>query len=376
MDTLLMDVTKFERITKNPIEEIKTKVNRIVDTVNAKAGGLKLPKLVGNYGLGYCYGNVKTHKAGSPLRPIISQIPTPTYVIAKKLNELLTPFVPSRFSLSSAADFLDLLSNSDTNGVIASLDAESLFTHVPILRTINYILEEVYPENGVPKLDLPKAALKALLEVCTMEAPFVCPRGNMYRQIDGVAMGSPLGVLFANFFMGMVEKETLNCFKKPSIYARYIDDIFVKVDCKSELPLLKDILQEISGLNFTIEFSQENKLPFLDILVQQSPLYFKTSVYTKPTNPGLCLNGMSECPQRYKDSTIRAFIRRALTHSSSWSATYLEIERATQVLVNNGYPNKEINKIIKHEIDKWYLQHNATNKEGERIKIFYKTFMH
>ncbi|XP_076069484.1 uncharacterized protein LOC143041466 [Oratosquilla oratoria] len=289
----------------------------------------QLRRTVGNYGLGYCYGNVKTHKAGSPLRPIISQIPTPTYVIAKKLNELLTPFVPSRFSLSSAADFLDLLSNSDTNGVIASLDAESLFTHVPILRTINYILEEVYPENGVPKLDLPKAALKALLEICTMEAPFVCPRGNMFRQIDGVAMGSPL-----------------------------------------------DILQEISGLNFTIEFSQENKLPFLDILVQQSPLYFKTSVYTKPTNPGLCLNGMSECPQRYKDSTIRAFIRRALTHSSSWSATHLEIERSTQVLVNNGYPNEEINKIIKHEIDKWYLQHNATIKEGERIKIFYKAFIH
>ncbi|XP_076043735.1 uncharacterized protein LOC143026840 [Oratosquilla oratoria] len=162
----------------------------------------------------------------------------------------------NKCSLSSAADFLDLLSNSDTNGVIASLDAESLFSHVPILRTINYILEEVYPENSVPKLDLPKAALKALLEICTMEVPFVCPRGNMYRQIDGLAMGSPLGVLFANIFMGMVEKETFNCFKKPSIYARYIDNIFVKVDCKSELPLLKDILQEISGLNFTIEFSQ------------------------------------------------------------------------------------------------------------------------
>ncbi|XP_076039428.1 uncharacterized protein LOC143024502 [Oratosquilla oratoria] len=252
MDTLLMDVTKFERITRNPMEEIKTKVNRIVETFNAKAGVLKLPKLVGNYGLGYCYGNVKTHKAGYPLRSIISQITTPTYLIAKKLNELLTPFVLSRFILSSAADFLDLLSNSDTNGVIALLDAESLFTNVPILRTINYILEEIYPENGAPKLDLPKAPLKALLEICTMEAPFVCSQGNMYRQIDGVAMGTPLGVLFANFFMGMLEKEVFKCFKKPSIYARYTDDIFVKVDYKSELTPLKDILQEISELNFTV----------------------------------------------------------------------------------------------------------------------------
>ncbi|XP_076062487.1 uncharacterized protein LOC143037815 [Oratosquilla oratoria] len=122
----------------------------------------------------------------------------------------------------------------------------------------------------------------------------------MYRQIDGVAMGSPLSVLFANFFMGTVEKGVFNCFEKPSIYARYIDDIIVKVDYKANLTNSKYVLPEISGLSFTIEFSQENNLPFLDILVQQGYSYFKTSVYTKPINPGLCLNGMSECPQRYK----------------------------------------------------------------------------
>ncbi|KAK3887820.1 hypothetical protein Pcinc_008099 [Petrolisthes cinctipes] len=37
-----------------------------------------LLKLIGDYGLGYCCGNVKAHTPGNKLRLIISQIPTPT----------------------------------------------------------------------------------------------------------------------------------------------------------------------------------------------------------------------------------------------------------------------------------------------------------
>ena len=150
IDNILSDETKFERITRNPIQDLTSRTNKIINSINAKSGGLKFQRLTGNYGLGYCYGNVKTHKPGNPLRPIISQIPTPTYNLAKKLNSLLTPFIPSENSLSSAADFLDLLKVSDGRGTIASLDVESLFTNVPVDRTIDYILEEVYPEGQQP----------------------------------------------------------------------------------------------------------------------------------------------------------------------------------------------------------------------------------
>ena len=38
-------------------------------------------------------------------------------------------------------------------------------------------------------------------------------------------MGSPLGALLANFFMGTVEEEIFRKIKKPHICCRYIDDI-------------------------------------------------------------------------------------------------------------------------------------------------------
>ncbi|XP_076030438.1 uncharacterized protein LOC143018738 [Oratosquilla oratoria] len=165
IDSILKDESKFLEISRNPTEEIKRRANKIIEKVNAKAGGLKLPKLVGDFGLGYCYGNVKIHKNNNPLRPIISQIPTPTYQIAKKLNEWLTPFVPKDYTLSSAADFLHLLHNSNADGVIASLDVESLFTNIDVDRTINFIIDEIYPAEGSPKLDIPETALRTLLEM-------------------------------------------------------------------------------------------------------------------------------------------------------------------------------------------------------------------
>ena len=377
IDNLLADPSKFKKISRNPIEALKTKINKTIDCINALQGGIKFQKLIGEYQPGYCYGNVKTHKNNNPLRPIISQIPTPTYHLAKKLNALLTPFTPTDYSINSPADFLTILKGCREEGNIASLDVESLFTNVPVDRTISYIIQEIYPPASPAKLNIPKHHLQQLLEICTKEAPFRCPKGNLYKQIDGVAMGSPLGVLFANFFMGMVERETFRQINKPSIYVRYIDDIFVLTKNQCELTTLKNKLQNVSGLTFTMENSTDDKLPFLDVMVSKmNPCNFKTSVYTKPTNPGLCLNGNSECPQRYKTSTINAYVRRALSHCSDWNSTHTELERATQVLINNGYSNKEVQKTINRQMEKWYQNDtNPDKNEANKINIFYRNTM-
>ena len=162
----------------------------------------------------------------------------------------------------------------------------------------------------------------------------------MYCQDDGVAMGSPLGVLFANFFMGTIEATALQQ-NRPSIYCRYTD-IFVRVRNLDKLQALKKRLTDASGLNFTYEESRDGSLSFLDILVTARDVGFTTTVYIKQTNQGLCLNGDSECPQRYLRSTINAYVRRALSHCTPWESTHKELERLTQVLVHNGYKNSDV----------------------------------
>lgn len=286
---------------------------------------------------------------------------------------LLTPYVPSTFLLQSASDFLDILKTSNSKGVIASLNVESQFTNVPVDRTIDLIIQRIYYNDSTPALDMPEAALRELLEWCTKEAPFICPRGNKFRQIDGVAMGSPLEVLLANFFMGSIEEEVSKETEKPDIYCRYIDDIFIKTKNQAEIEQLRHRLQQASGLNFTTENSVNGSMPFLNILVKQTGESFNTEVYVKTTNPGHCLNGRSECPQRYKDSTIGARIRRALTHCSTWKQVHQEIERSTQVLVKNGHREIDIFRQTKKILNNWYNA-NVTTTKDNNIILFYRAF--
>ena len=186
-------------------------------------------------------------------------------------------------------------------------------------------------------------------------------------------MGSPLGVLFANFFMGSIENQVFAERRKPAIYCRYIDDIFIQVKDGQELEELRQHLQDMSGLRFTVEESNNGTMPFLDVLVKQQETTYSTSVYVKASNQGHCLNGDSECPQRYKDSTIGAYIRRALTHCSTWTQVHQEIDRASQVLSNNGFGNNDIQRVTKKIIDNWYKD-NSENQQGQEIiKVFYRS---
>ena len=102
-----------------------------------------------------------------------------------------------------------------------------------------------------------------------------------------------------------------------------------------------------------------------------------TSVYRKPTNIGLCLNGQSECPDRYKISVISTYVRRALTHCSTWAETHRELEYVHQTLINNGYTNKDIEKHTKNILDRWYQDTDDDESQDKRpINIFYRGYFH
>ena len=309
---LLRDGSKFQKITKNPCDNIKSKINNLIDRAQTETGRtIGLNKIIGDYSPGYIYGNVKTHKPGETLRPIISQVTTPTYRTAKQLDKLIKRYLPQGKMLRSSTEFVELLHGKNYTGNLFSLDVESLFTNVPLQRTVNIILDKVYHHPTLPPPVIPKHILRELLLICTTEVPFRDMDGKMYVQCDGVSMGSPLGPTFANFFMAEVENRALTDITLP-LYCRYIDDIFLICD-EGTLRQLQSEMMTISGMNFTIEKAVSNKLPFLNVLVDATENQVKTTVYRKPTDVGRCLNAVSECPDRYKVSVIKGFIFCAKT---------------------------------------------------------------
>ena len=100
---------------------------------------------------------------------------------------------------------------------------------------------------------------------------------SIYLQIEGVAIGSPLGPSFAKFYMGYLEEQTFA--NKLPIYTMYIDYIFVWYKTPNDLNKLKNIFEENSILKFTFEKCTGNKLSFLDVQVKNCNNYFHTQVY-------------------------------------------------------------------------------------------------
>ena len=110
---------------------------------------------------------------------------------------------------------------------------------------------------------------------------------KMYKQFDGVAMGSPRGPALANIFVGYQEEKLFIDNNQPLIYFRYVDDTFSvfedEFNCNQFLKKLNSLHQ---SLTFIHEKEVNGKLPFLNVLVEKSNSKFLTSVYRKPSFSG------------------------------------------------------------------------------------------
>ena len=80
--------------------------------------------------------------------------------------------------------------------VMCSLDVDSLFTKIPIDETINVRTNIVYSEQDVMQ-GINKEEFRSLLSLTAKETYFIFNE-SLYKQKDGVAVGSELGPTLAN----------------------------------------------------------------------------------------------------------------------------------------------------------------------------------
>ena len=91
---------------------------------------------------------------------------------------------------------------------MVSFELESLFTNIPLDETINICVDRLYTRKKKVR-GLLKRHFKQLLTLATKSSCFLF-NGVYYSQLDGVAMGSPLGPTLANLFLAYHEEKWLN----------------------------------------------------------------------------------------------------------------------------------------------------------------------
>ena len=185
-----------------------------------------------------------------------------------------------------------------------------LFTNIPLQETIKNCVNNLF-SNKFYSGKLSRKDLYELLKLATTESSFIFDN-KLYKRIDGVAMGSPLGPTLANAFLCHYEKIWLNeCPSqlKPVVYKHYVDNIFVLFKFKEYLKLfVKYMNSKHRNIKFTFETEDSNNFSFLDIKITGENKRFVTSIFCKFTFSRVFTNYNSFISDTYKIGLVHSLM--------------------------------------------------------------------
>ena len=354
MSHLFEDRSKFRILQDDPTN---TRFNSLQDFLRKlrKRGEIDeeefkamFPK---NAKIGRAHGTAKVHKEFEripPLRPIVDTIGSTHYGVGKFITKLLNPLTQNQYALKDsfdAADKIRAIPNHlyDEGYQLVSFDVKSLFTNVPLNKTIEVILDRVYNKKLI-ETNLKKRTLKKLiLDTCSKTA-FLC-NNVIYEQKDGVSMGASLGPVLANIIMTELERavvDKLIANGTIKFYARYVDDTLLLVKPEKVDEILSEFNKFHRYLEFTVDKFEDCVPHFLDLDIQRDGI----SIYRKETHTAQFVHFDSYTKWGHKIAWIRSLVNRAKKLCSP-SKLADEIRCIQKFASYNGFPKWTAKRIIK-----------------------------
>ena len=334
-----MSIKEEERI--NDILQELLDTHEIDETLfeDMKSMGGQLPKL---------YGLAKVHKPNVPVRPVLSMPGSPYYKIAEKVTKWLSMVPESKINCSTKKTVDQLKDVTlDTDEVVISFDVSSLYTNVPVNEAIEEAADRLY-SGDFPTPPVSKVTFITLTKLSTTNV-ILSTHDGLYRQIDGLAMGSQPAPPLANIWLSKFEPDIKDDAK---IFGRYMDDIQRTIKAEMIETKLHAMNALHPNLKFTIEVEQEGRLLFLDICILHVDSHLHSTWYTKPTDTGLVMNFHALALKRYKKSVVEGLVCRVYRACSHWKYFDASLDKAKDMLERNQYLPQFYDPIIKATIEK------------------------
>ena len=139
-----------------------------------------------------------------------SDIGTAEYCLAKYLDTVIKPCIKTNHTVCSTSEFIEKLQsfnlkNGDYSG---SFDLCSLYTNNSLEETIKLVAEKAFSSSSA---NVPPFSKKTFIKFLTFVTSGMFPYNKrLYKQINGVAMGSSLGPFLANFSLYIVSSIKLS----------------------------------------------------------------------------------------------------------------------------------------------------------------------
>ena len=369
-------VSTYQPIHTNPTKKLdKTTGDLIKHTMKDKVPDKHIHAIIPRESrTAEFYGLPKTHKPNNPLRPIVSACGDPldklTWMLERIISQLLI-FVPAH--LTNTFDYLNRLKTRYPSGfpkgtIAFTVDVNNLYGNIPTAEAIESTIKMLKTHvNRIDLYGLTIPDIQSLLEHC-LNNNYLRFGKKIYKQTEGIAMGSRIAPPLAILFMHTVESLILSAdTPQPITYFRYIDDVIgLWTHGKESLDKYFKFINEFHpSIKFSIERSDQSEnhqIPFLDTLLTVQPSgKYTTELYIKPMAAPIILSFNSAHPMQTKRSILHSQSLRAIRLGSNMAAKKRGLQKITKLFQSNGYPLALINR-IQHSVLYKPHQHTSQNK--------------
>ncbi|XP_036317494.1 uncharacterized protein LOC118732468, partial [Rhagoletis pomonella] len=168
----------------------------------------------------------KTHKPGTPMRPIINYKSAPGYRLSKHLKTVLKDSLDLRnkYTITNTTELIEKMKSLkiNENTKFVSFDIKDLYPSIPTIETIKTVQEILM---GKMKREAVTEIINALK--VTLKQNYFRFNNKIYKQINGLGMGNPTSAILMEVFMQTLEEKymkNLSTNLGVKFYARYVDD--------------------------------------------------------------------------------------------------------------------------------------------------------
>lgn len=251
-----------------------------------------------------------------PGRPIISDCSSESYHVAEYIDSFLQPF--STLHASYVKDTIDFLSKLKAirckpGSLLITMDVESMYTNINNEAGLEAVRTAFASE---PSSSRPDEHILQLLELGLKNNDFEF-NNEIFLQTSGTAMGKKFAPAYANIFMANWESEALKkCYQKPTMYLRYLDDIFLIWDHGEDnfWNFFNILNSHDPSIKLTARVEKES-IDFLDVTTFKSDSlletgHLDTKVFFKPTDTHQLLHKASYHPKHTFPGLIKSQITR------------------------------------------------------------------
>ncbi|XP_072357570.1 uncharacterized protein [Scyliorhinus torazame] len=334
----------YRQLPADPTKEHIRQLNRLIQTLDPDLQSTLRAFIPRTPRIGDLYCLPKIHKANTPGRPIVSGNGTLCENLSGYIEGILKSIVQG--TLSFCRDTTDFLQKLSTHGPVepgtflVTMDVSARYTSIPHDDGIAATASVLNTDN----CQSPDAILQLIRFI--LDHNVFTFDNKFFIQTHGTAMGTKFAPQYANIFMHKFEQDLLTAQDlQPTLYTRYIDDIFfLWTHGEESLKRLHDDINKFHPtIRLTMDYSPKS-VAFLDTLVSIKDGHLSTSLYRKPTDNLMMLHFSSFHPKHIKEAIPYGQALRIHRICSDEEERNRHLQTLKDALVRTGYGTRLIDR--------------------------------